>query len=356
MNRDTFLKIAELGFEVGVVSDNLCRVYRNTVPSAETVLRLFELLGEDDEICFWNRYYYVNPPEGDPGSYTGAIIFKGMAYYQDTRLDTASEIRELSLSDMADMIIRMWADTPLSDDRYLNCIYIRYNPYMGMQARAEYYMPDIRFDGWMDFADTIIYMGLMMSIVCAFLMTVTVKEQMIIPIIMIILFMALFVTGLYMRLEYNRTAAPWRWKKRIDKKQDYRIILKYKNETSELKTPRQAKKMLDSYYAEKGRYDIEIVPPMGDISGLTGYYDPAKGAYTVRFRTVTDKGELFRYYSVKGRSNEDYLMICSLLKKKRISLENYGFEERPGQPNGVIEEPRIAFKEVILPPSITFAK
>ncbi len=347
MNKDIFQKIAEAGFEVGVVSDDLCRVYRNTVPSREMVLRLFELLGEDDEICFWNRYYYANPPAGDPGSYVGVIIFRGMAYYQDTRLGTASEIHPLSLPEMADMIIQKWTDTPLPDDRYLNCIYIRYNPYTGREARAEYYMPDIRFDGWMDFADTMIFLGLMMSIVSVILMTVTVKEQMIAPIIMIIVFMALFILGLYMRIEYNRTAGPWRWKKRIDKKQDYRILLKYKNETSELKNPRQARKMLDSYYAEKGRYDIEVVPPMGGIAGLSGYYAPRMNAYTVRFRTVTDRGEQFRYYSVKGRSNEDYLMIRSLLKKKRISLENYGFEEHSGQPNGVIEEPRIAFKEVL---------
>ncbi|MBP1585200.1 MAG: hypothetical protein ILP17_05865, partial [Lachnospiraceae bacterium] len=219
MNRDTFLKIAELGFEVGVVSDDLCRVYRNTVPSREMVLRLFELLGEDDEICLWNRYYYVDPPPGDPGSYTGAIIFRGMAYCQDTRLDTVSEIRSLSLPDMADMIIQKWADTPVSDDRYLNCIYIRYDPYLGKQARADYYIPDIRFDGWIDFADRIIYLGMMMSIISVFLMTVTIKEQMIARLIMIILFMGLFALGLYMRLEYNRTAKPWRWRKRIDRKQ-----------------------------------------------------------------------------------------------------------------------------------------
>lgn len=349
MNRDTFLKIAELGFEVGVVSDNLCRVYLNTVPSREMILRLFELLGENDEICFWNRYYFVNPTPGDPGSMIGAVIYKGLAYYHETRLDVQSETRKLSFPDMADMIIRNWNDTPVTDDVYRNAVFIRYNSYTGRAAKAEYYMPDIRFDGWMDFADRIIFLGFSMCCVFVFLMTLTVKEQLFIPIILTVIFLAGGMTGLYMRLEYNRTARPWRWKKRVRKNQDYKLILKYKGETTELKSMRQAGKMLDDYFASNGSYDIEVNPPMGGIAGLSGYYVPRMKGYALRFRTITENGEQYRYFAVVGRSREDYFKIKSLLRKKRIGLENYGYWESWNDDRPFIEAPRNDFREVIPP-------
>ena len=350
MTRDTFVKISKIGFEVGVVSDNMCRIYSDAAPSRDMLLSMFELLGENDEICFWNYFFLENPVPGDPGSYVSSIIFKGMAYCRDQRIGNLTEIRCIPLFDMADIIIRTWDKNIDANDLYRNCIYIRYNSIYAREARTEYYIPHIRFDGWMNFADTLIWLGFMMSIILAVLMTVTVKEQLFIPIILITFFVILFVVGLYMRLEYNRTAAPWRWKKRVDKHVKYRLTLNLNGTVSELKKKAEAKKMLNDFYAKGGRYDITVDPPMGGISGLSGYNLNQSDTYVIQFKTITERGEQFRYLGIRGRTNEDYLMILRLIKRKKISLENYGFEEPWKADNPFIEEPRSIFREVILPP------
>jgi hypothetical protein len=88
---------------------------------------------------------------------------------------------------------------------------------------------------------------------------------------------------------------------------------------------------------------------MGGISGLSGYDLNQSGTYVIQFKTLTERGEQFRYLGIRGRTNEDYLMIKKLIKKKKISLENYGFEEPWKSDNPFIEEPRSIFREVILP-------
>ena len=341
MNAELIKKISDIGFEVREISKSMIRVSYPTAPSIPKLLSLFSVLGPEDEIYFWNYYYYVDPRPDDPGSYLGAIIYGDKAYFRQTRFGQESALQGISFDDMADRIVTNWDKNTDPGDLYKNCIFIRYNPYTYRDLRTTVLLPDIKFDGWMDFADRMLFTGAMMMLIGFIFLFILRSNGLSAFLAFFIIGAVMFFPCLIMRIGYNRTSVYWRWQKKVDKKKDYRIVMMLNGQTSELKSVKEIKSKLDEFYRTNGKYDIEISPPMAGIAGYSAYYDGRRDLYVYTFKTITDDKVTYRYLACRGRSREDLNQITYLIKRKRISLKNYGFEKGWEWDQPMVEETRL---------------
>ena len=341
MNAEMIKKISDIGFEVREISKSMIRVSSPAVPSVPKVLSLFSVLGPEDEIYFWNYYHNMNPRPEDPGAYLGTVICRGAAYYRESGSGWESNLYSTSLDDMAGKVIASWDKNINPEGLYANCVYIRYNPYPYRDLRTTVFFPDIKFDGWMNFADRMIFTGAIMMLIGFFFLFARKFNRLSEFLVFFIIGAVMFFPCLYMRIQYNRTSVFWRWQKKPDKKKDYRIVMTLNGQACELNNVNEVKSKLDEFYRTNGKYDIEVTPPMAGIAAYSAYYDSRRDLYNYTFRTITDDKVTYRYFACRGRSREDLIQISRLIKRKRISLKDYGFEKSWEWDRPMIEEPRL---------------
>ncbi len=78
---------------------------------------------------------------------------------------------------------------------------------------------------------------------------------------------------------------------------------------------------------------------MAGIASYSAYYDTNRNFYVYTFKTITDDKVTYRYFSCIGKSREDLVQITKLIKRKRISLRDYGFEKSWEWENPMVEIP-----------------
>ena len=343
MDASMIAKIKELGFEVTERSAALIKVSLPQVPEKEKVLELFGVLGPEDEIFFGNFY-----PSGIPKgiAYIGAIIYDGKIYFKDSCSGWESQLLTTSPDDMAYRITTNWDKDPGGDGLYVNCIYIRHNPYPYREIRTTILLPDIKFDGYQSGADQLLFIGIGMMLIGIFFAFAAKKNPFESFAAFFMVGLVFFIPGLLIRIPYNITSRYWRWQKRVDKRKKYKITMNLNGNTCELKDKKTLRKILDEFYSSNGRYDVEVDPPMAGIAGYSAYYDPARNWYVYTFKTITDDKVTYRYFACIGRSREDLVQISNLIKRKRISLMDYGFEKSWEWENPMVEIPHTEWKEI----------
>ena len=336
MNPQMIAKIREIGFEVTEKSGALIKVSLPKVPAKEKMIDLFGALGPEDEILFEN-FYPSGIPKGK--AYVTAIIHEGKPYFRDSCTGFESSLYTTTLDDMACRVTTNWDKDPSGDGLYKNCIYIRHNPYPYRELRTTVFLPDIKFDGCESGADRLLFTGGMMMLIGVFFFFAAEKTPLQSFLAFFIVGLVFFIPGLLIRIPYNITSRFWRWEKRVDKRKKYKITMTLNGNTCELKDKKTLKQKLDEFYSTNGRYDIEVDPPMAGIAAYSAYYDTNRNFYVYTFKTITDDKVTYRYFSCIGRSREDLVQITNLLKRKRISLRDYGFEKSWEWENPMIEFP-----------------
>lgn len=142
-------KIFELGFKTREDRNGyyLCK---DETPTAEQLKGLFNLLSEKEELFFWNYYHRRI---SDPGSYVNASVVNGRAIMMEANHGWSSNYHNISLDDLAELIIRNWDKDCDLKNHFVNAIKLEKTFYPEeiieeMEKAVGTFVPDYSLTPW----------------------------------------------------------------------------------------------------------------------------------------------------------------------------------------------------------------
>lgn len=125
-------KISQLGFEISEEGRN--KEYfismRDSVPSAETLMQLFEILTIEEYLSFWNMYH-PDAKKGSmidvDGSYVSAYMTSPDVVWMEGNDGWSSYFKYMTYKELAELIRTNWEIIPYTTNEFYRTIEIEFN-------------------------------------------------------------------------------------------------------------------------------------------------------------------------------------------------------------------------------------